>query len=212
MPHFHRRTATKVRDGRVQRKNRWTPTPNNAGGVGVSIERCRPGRGYRHVVTQDEVYDFIRLVPGWDEMSVKLNRIILDSGSSSSFGWFCRGTVALCAFPSNLIVGLSQNAYYRDADYYQRFGVDCRFQTEKQPWEPDDGDEFDGCYAVCRFTRAQARCFHLTRTLLHELGHHLDLISNRKRYCSRGEEFAERMRRELDAVVWPRYVRHFGEP
>jgi hypothetical protein len=212
MPRFHRRSATKVRDGRVQRKNRWTPTPNNVGGVGVAIERCRPGRGYRHVVTQDEVYDFIRLVPGWEEMSVRLSRIILDSGNSYRFGWFCRGVVALCAMPSDLVVGLCREAYYRDIDFYERFGVECRKRSDEEEAAGDHGEEFDGADVVCRFTRSQARCFHLTRTLLHELGHHLDLISNRKRYCSRGEEFAERMRRELNDVVWPRYVRHFGEP
>jgi hypothetical protein len=212
MPRYHSKTAMRVRNGRVRRKNRWSPTPDNFGGAGVAIERCRPGRGYRHVVSQSDVYDFVRLVPGWEQMSVSLNRIVLDAGSRYLFGWFRCGIVALCAMPSDLIVGLGKDAYYRDADFFQQCGVECRFQTPEEQAAAGDDGELSGSDVLCRFTRSQARCFHLTRTLLHELGHHLDLISNRKHRCTRGEEFAERMRRDLDQVVWPRYVRCFGEP
>jgi hypothetical protein len=58
---FNRRTATKVKDGRVQRKNRHRPT----GHEGYVLDRESPGRGFRHVVTKRDVQAFIDIIPEW---------------------------------------------------------------------------------------------------------------------------------------------------
>ena len=207
-----RKTAPRVRDGRVQRKNRWSSTPNNFGGIGVAIERRRPGSGFRHVVTQSDVFNFIQMIPRWEQLSIWLNRIILDAGSRTRFGWFRYGTVALCAMPSNLIVGISREAFYRDVDFFDRVGIPYEFQSEEQRSANAHDPELGSADVVCRFNLPQATCFHLTRTFLHELGHHVDRVSNRKGWCTRGEEFAERFGRRLEREVWRAYVSCFGEP
>src|SRR5437016_4912059 len=88
-------SVSRISDGRVQWKNNWRPTPDNFGRPQVSIERCRPGRGHRHVLRCADVYTFIHLLPAWDELSGSLNRILLAPGSETSLGWFRRGTVAV---------------------------------------------------------------------------------------------------------------------
>ena len=52
---FNRRTATKVKDGRVQRKNRHRPTGHD----GYVLDRESPGRGFRHVLSKRDVQAFI---------------------------------------------------------------------------------------------------------------------------------------------------------
>lgn len=215
-----RRTATKVRDGQTQFKNRWTTTPNNFDGVGVAIERKRPGTGFRHVLTQNDIFEFLRLVPRWNALSVGLNRIVLDHGSQDRFGWYHRGGIGLNAMESDLDVSMGREAFYRDIEFFDRVGVEYRTRRVKESWEEgmeswvyDEQDDWaNDVYAVCRFTRDQARCFHLVRTLLHELGHHLDQTTNPKRWCSRGERFAENAGRHLERTLWNSYCRRFGSP
>jgi hypothetical protein len=48
MQGMHRKTAPKVKSGRVQKKNRWAET-TRLDSVPV-VERERPGDGYRHLL------------------------------------------------------------------------------------------------------------------------------------------------------------------
>ena len=77
---FNRRSATKVKDGRVQRKNRHRPTGHD----GYVLDRDSPGRGFRHVVSKRDVQAFIDIVPDWDRFSERLERIVL---ASHDDGW-----------------------------------------------------------------------------------------------------------------------------
>ncbi len=70
---FNRRTATKVKDGRVQRKNRHRPT----GHEGYALDRESPGRGFHHVVSKRDVQAFIDIIPEWCRFSERLERIVL---------------------------------------------------------------------------------------------------------------------------------------
>ena len=200
-----RKTTPKVVDGKVRRKNRWRPSTSYLGDRRVSIERRRPGYDYRHVVTQDEVYSFLQIVPDWDQLARRLDKIILDEGSEYRSGWFARGKIAICAFPRDMAVGFDKTFFYRDIDFFDRLNVPYRFADESEEDEPNHE-------VTCIFNRATARCYVLMRTLLHELGHHVDLITNRKRRCSRGEDFAEEFGRKLEQQMWGDYVRVFRNP
>src|SRR5262245_20750625 len=63
-----RKTAPRVRDGRVQRKNRWARTRDaDAGllaGSELALEERAPGVGRHHVITQLDVRRFLRCLPG----------------------------------------------------------------------------------------------------------------------------------------------------
>jgi hypothetical protein len=210
------KTAPRVRDGRVQHKNNWHPTPDNFGLRQVSIERCRPGRGYRHVLRCSDVYTFVGLLPVWDQLSTRLNQILLAPGSPIRLGWFRRGIVAVCAMPHNLVVEFDRECFLTDVDFFDRVGVPYRFyspvpDSDEESWREVSQDE-DWSRADCQFTTATARCFQLLRVLTHEFGHHHDRITNPKGWCSRGEDFAERYGQQLEAKVWPRYLEMFGDP
>jgi hypothetical protein len=191
------KTAPQVRDGRVQRKNNWRPTPDYFGEPQVDISRLRPGTGFRHFVRCSDVYSFVHLLPDWGKLRTRLNQILLIAGSNSIFGWHRPGKVAICALPRDGEIRYYKDFFQRDAAFLDRLGV---------PYE------FDGAEALCRFTPETARCFQLLRVLVHELGHHYDRITNPKGWSSRGEEFAYRYERDREEVVWGRYLEVFGDP
>ena len=164
------------------------------------------------MVTQSDVFNFIRMIRRWETLSIWLNRIVLDTGSRTRFGWFRYGTVALCTMPANLVVGIQREWFYRDIDSFDRVGIPYERQSDDQRSANAHDPELAHADFVCRFTLSQAKCFHLTRTLLHELGHHADRVSNRKGWCSRGEDFAERFGRRLERDVWQAYINLFGKP
>jgi hypothetical protein len=60
----------KVREGRVQRKNRWARTPNylTHDMPTLVIDRKNPGPGYRHLATKEELRRFLALLPNWEEL------------------------------------------------------------------------------------------------------------------------------------------------
>lgn len=219
MRRSHRKTTPKVVDGRVQRKHRNCGGPSYVGDRRVAIERRKPGYEYRHVVTQNEVYAFIQIVPDWEALTRGLGKIILDEGSDARSGWFSRGVIALCAFPRDLRVEFDEPYFYRDLDFFRRLAVPHTFVSPPEPDEDDLMGQLRQTFeppeprqVICQFSKSSARCYVLMRTLLHELGHHLDLATNRKRWCSRGEEFAERIGRELERRTWANYCRRFGNP
>ena len=71
MKRTQRKTAPKVRDGKVQKKNRHTPTPtywNTKQRIPV-IDKERPGRGFKHYLRKEHLTRFIQMLPDWDELS-----------------------------------------------------------------------------------------------------------------------------------------------
>jgi hypothetical protein len=78
----NRRTATKVRSGRVQ-KNNWTPDRHDFHALAqdeIRLVRNDPGVGHRHVLSIPQLRRFIGLLPDWDEVAIGLDAIVLDAG------------------------------------------------------------------------------------------------------------------------------------
>lgn len=99
-----RKTSPRVIGGKVQRKNRWTSTPsywNRRQPVPV-IDRREPGRGYRHLILQRDVFAFIELLPDWEELSLGLDAVVLAQGNRSCYGWHNDGVIGLCAWNREL--------------------------------------------------------------------------------------------------------------
>jgi len=194
----NRRTATKVRSGMVQRKNRVIESPSvyNSGDSGLIIERRRPGAGYRHLLRKSEIERFISIVPDWDELSNGLRAIVLDEGDDRCMGWHRPGIVAVCAWERDLWMTVSGEFLRDHRETLMRLGV----AHEKQNNEN-----------LCNFTVGQARAFQLMHILLHEIGHHHDRMSTRTRKrASRGEGYSEAFAFEQERVIWDQYERQFG--
>ncbi len=198
---FHRKTTPKVVGGKPQRKNRWRETPNyhnTAQDIPV-IDRQRPGSGYKHLLMKRDVVRFIALLPDWDELSKGLDAIVLAPGDWTTDGWHRPGIVAVCAWERELWREVCSWYYIQHKRIFKQIGVPCS-QTA-------DGD------FLCKFTESTARAYQLLHVLLHELGHHHDrMTTKRKQQASRGEAYAERYANRYASMTWERYWEEFGLP
>jgi hypothetical protein len=198
MRSINRKTSPKVIGGSVQKKNNWTATAdyyNTEQSLPV-IDRQRPGKGFRHLLKQKDIYDFISTLPDWRELSVGLNAIVLAPGRSDVWGYHCRGVVHVCAWDENIWVKMSTEGYQAERFYLEKLYVPC---------EPvDDG-------VLCKFTEETARAHQLLATLLHELGHHHDRMTTKlKRWSARGETYAEEYAKTYANQIWTKYQAIFG--
>jgi hypothetical protein len=196
---FNRRTATKVKDGRVHRKNRHRPTGHD----GYVLDRESPGRGFRHAVTKQDVQAFIDIVPGWDQFSERLERIVLASRSDGCDGaheFYHReetGAIFLHAWRDDLWTDLTTSYFDVHQPIFEKLGVSY--------------DRLKDC-VTCRFTEGQARAFMLLHVFMHEIGHHYDRIHQKHSDSSKGEDYAERFATSRFEQLFPAYVRVFGHP
>jgi hypothetical protein len=194
-----RRQTPGVKRGQVQKKNSWTqstdyyyaPKPHE-----VVLDRKRPGEGYKHVLTRQDLYTFISLLPDWDSLAVGLNAIVLDAEWKGADGWHSPGVVAVCAWPAGLWSELTPD-YYRDhAAFFEKLGVPCELLPSGDYW--------------CKFDEATVHAYQLLHILLHELGHHHDRMTTRTRRNScRGETFAENYAWEHGEAIWQSYLKAF---
>jgi hypothetical protein len=196
---FNRRTATKVKDGRVQRKNHHRPT----GHEGYVLDRESPGRGFCHVVSKRDVQAFVEIVPGWDRFSERLERIVLAAPGDhcdGAYEFFHReetGAVYLHAWREDLWTDLTVPYF----DHHQHIFDTLAVSYDRQ----------EDC-VTCRFTGAQARAFMLLHIFMHEVGHHYDRIHQKHLGSSKGEDYAERFATSRFDQLFPAYVRVFGHP
>src|SRR5215204_5728629 len=189
---FNRRTATKVKDGRVQRKNRHRPT----GHEGYVLDRESPGRGFRHVVSKRDVQAFIDIIPDWHRFSERLERIVLASRCDNLDGaheFYHReetGAIFLHAWHDDLWTEISASYFDAHEQIFERLGVSYDRLDER---------------VACRFTEPQARAFLLLHVFMHELGHHYDRIHQKHLGSTKGEDYAERFATSRFAQLFPLY-------
>jgi hypothetical protein len=196
---FNRRTATKVKGGRVQRKNRHRPTGHD----GYALDRESPGRGHCHVVSKKDVQAFIDIIPEWHRFSERLERIVLakcNDGLDGAHEFYYReetGAIFLQSWRDDLWIELTSDYFDAHQTIFEQLGVSYdRLSTA----------------VMCRFTEAQARAFMLLHVFLHELGHHYDRIHQKHLYSTKGEDYAERFATSRFEHLFPEYVRVFSQP
>ena len=195
-----RKTGTKVRNGKVTRKNR-TDLSRHYSQVRQDepvIDRLRPGAGYKHFLTIADIKRFIRILPDWDELSKGLDAIVLAEGGGA-MGWYWDGIVAVCAWDREFVVDWDSMFVERHESILERLGVECKLI-------PDDSD---GTW--CYFDERSIKGFQLMHILLHELGHHHDRMTTKSKVRSaRGESYAECYALKYADRLWDAYFREFG--
>ena len=200
MRRSQRKTGTKVRDGKVTRKNR-TELSNHYSQVRQSetvIDRLRPGEGYRHYLTIADVKQFITILPDWSDLSVGLDAIVLAEGGDA-MGWHWDGVVAICAWEREYSIDWDTSFVAEHSPILDRLGVERELVD----------DDPDGTW--CHFDDASIKGFQLMHILLHELGHHHDRMTTRSRASSaRGEDFAESYAMRYADKLWDAYFREFN--
>jgi len=198
MRHINRKATPKVVDGQVQKKNdpERSPSYYDTPPPALTVDRQRPGKGYRHLLMQRDIETFIALLPEWAELSRGLNAIVLAPGARSLNGWHTAGVVGVCAWEEDLWIDYAIVHYEDHKAIFDRLGV------RSHPVENG---------VMCEFTEAQARAYQLLHILLHELGHHHDRMTTKsKAQASRGEPYAEAYALRHEAVIWGRYQEAFG--
>ena len=199
MKNYVRRGALRVRGGKVQHKNRHQLTPHymNYKQATLVIDRIRPGRGYRHVLRKSEVERFIALIPDWERLSNGLDAIVLDRGSVDLLGWYGCGVVAICAWDRDHTGGWTHEFVEEHRGILDRLGVPV---TEES-----------ASYCNLAWTDQTIKGFQLMHILLHELGHHNDMMTTKSQVRpSRGEPFAEDFANSHATGLWDTYFDTFG--
>src|SRR5262249_26227754 len=211
---YHRRTAPKVIDGKVQRQNNWRfSQPDYTATHQINIEPSKPRPGYRHLVSPTDVSAFLALLPDWRELSIGLQRVVL-SADTSCFGWHRPGTVAVCAWPAELDYVFTPAFYHDHAAIFRRVDVPCHpvvlphgatcpnclATLDERDWEVcyfckgsladayrDAAPDAPNVRYLAAFTESSAQAFLLVHVLVHELGHHHDrMTSPGQRNVTRG--------------------------
>lgn len=198
MRNVNRKTSPRVIGGLVQKKNNWVLTSDyyNTEQRLPVIDRKRPGKGFRHLLKQKDIHDFISILPDWNELSVGLNAIVLDEGSWEMFGYHVPGVVHICAWDENIWTELSKEAFEQEREILDQLRVPCE--------EIEDG-------LLCKFTEETARAHQLLATLLHELGHHHDRLTTKSKLrAGRGELYAETYAKAYAERIWVDYQDVYG--
>lgn len=173
------------------------------------MDRQRPGQGYRHLLTKQQVYQFIDILPDWGELSRGLNAVVLAPGDESAMGWHRPGVVAVCAWDADLECEWDTEFLEPHQDVLLRLGV-----PKESIYHTLEDEQFarpDPLAQLCRFTERSARGFQLMHVFLHELGHHHDRMTTRsRRRASRGESYAEQYAIRYGEQIWESYFKVFG--
>jgi hypothetical protein len=215
---MNRRSAMKVRNGRVLKKNSWRLDRGDYRALtqaAIRLDRRRPPDGYRHLITIAQLRRFIALLPDWEELAVGLDAIVLDSADDCA-GWCGPGVVAICAWQRELWDWWSADMVQEHRPILDVLEVECvpiEQSVEHQEFVEDLaalGFQVRRRLAdtELRFTEPQARAYQLLHILPHELGHHHDRItSHRGRRAGRGEPYAEAYANRVLDEIWPSYAR-----
>jgi len=198
MRYLNRKSDPKVIGGLVQKKNNWAETPNyySTDQMLPTIDRRRPGKGFRHLLKRKDIEAFIGILPDWDDLSVGLNAIVLAPGDPNIFGYHTRGVVHVCAWQEQVWIELSHDGFEVERPILEKLRVPSQVKKNK---------------VVCKFNEGTARAHQLLATFLHELGHHHDRMTTRAKISTgRGESYAEDYARRYAERIWMRYQEVFG--
>lgn len=186
---IQRKTTPKVKDGKVQKKNRHNLTPsywNTKQRIPV-LDKEKPGQAHKHYLKKEHIAKFIQLLPDWDELAKDLQAIVLAEGGCED-GWFSEGVIGICAWPRDPRI-IMDASYVKDHEaIFDRLGVKIE----------DQGNHFAGY-----FSESQIIAFQLLHIFLHELGHHHDRNS-----CDR-EKYAEEYAKKHEPNIWKDYIKVF---
>ena len=195
---IHSKTNPRVRDGKVQRKNRTALTThyNNTELDGTVVHRERPGVGYRHVLRKRDVECFLALLPDWSELARDLDAVILAPGEDDCLGWYGWRIAAVCAWERELAGECSVAFVSEHEAVLERLEVPVEKRRRGSRW--------------VGWTERSVRDFQLLHVLLHELGHHHDRMTTASQLrAARGEDYAESYALRHAEEIWARYGRVF---
>lgn len=196
---MNRKTTPRVKDGRVQKKNRHELTPNywNTRQDTLQVDIEPPGKGYKHFLKKRDIVAFLEILPHWEEIAIEFDAILLARADGRTNGWYINGVVGICAWDKNMTCFFSKNYFNDHKELFDR--LELRYEEKKQG-------------VLCHFTERQIKAYQLLHILLHEIGHHHDRINTRSRAAlPNGEAYAESYAFRHEKLIWNRYFDTFGK-
>lgn len=194
---FARRTATKIKKGKVQNKNRNTKTPNywNTYQDDIQIDIEDPGKGYKHFVKKRDIILFLGILPNREEIDIEFDAILLARGENDVDGWYNNGIIAICAWEKEMTREYNLEYFEAHKAIFDKLYVKYEFKKS---------------YVRCDFTENQIKAYLLLHIFLHELGHHHDRVNTKsKKKCARGEKYAESYAFKYENIIWNKYFELF---
>lgn len=195
---MNRKTTPKVKDGRVQKKNRHDLTPNywNTRQNILQIDIEDPGKGYKHFLKKRDITKFLELLPHWEEIELEFDAILLAEGDGGCDGWYSNGVVGICAWDKNMTTFANRNYFDDHKELFDRLSLKYEIKT-------------DG--VICHFREHQIKAYQLLHILLHEIGHHHDRINTKsRRSIPNGEKYAESYAFKYEKIIWNKYFDVFS--
>ena len=193
----HRKTTPKVKNGKVQKKNRHDLTPNywNTRQEELQLDVEKPGKGYKHFLKKRDIIKFLQILPNWEELNIELDAIILARGGDAD-GWYNNGVLAICAWEKDKTVSMNKEYFAEHKEIFIRLKVQYEIKSSS---------------VICHFTENQIIAYQLLHILLHELGHHHDRISTKTKIDNgpRGENYAESYALKYEKIIWNRFFENF---
>jgi len=192
-----RKTTPKVKNGRVQKKNRHDLTPNywNARQDELQLDIEKPGKGYKHFLKKRDILKFLNILPNWEELNIELDAVILATGGGAD-GWYSNGVLAICAWEKDKTVSLNKQYFNEHRTIFERLNLNYEIKSSR---------------VICYFSEEQIIAYQLLHVFLHELGHHHDRISTKERIdnAPRGEKYAEDYALKYEKIIWNRFFEEF---
>jgi hypothetical protein len=192
-----RKTTPKVKDGRVQKKNRHDITPNywNTRQDELQLDTEKPGKGFKHFLKKRDIVKFLQILPNWEELNIELDAIILAEGGGSD-GWYSNGVLAICAWEKDKSVTLNKDYFNDHKDIFERLKLEYEIKSSG---------------VICQFNEKQIIAYQLLHIFLHELGHHHDRVSTKEKIdnAPRGERYAEDYALKYERIIWNRFFEEF---
>lgn len=193
---FARRTATRIKKGTVQKKNRHTKTPNywNTYQDEIQIDIESPGKGYKHFLKKRDIKQFLEILPNREEIDIEFDAVLLARGGFNIDGWYQNGVVCICAWEKEKIQEYTLKHFDAHKKLFDR--LDVKYTIMKD-------------FVICDFTENQIKAYQLLHIFLHELGHHHDRINTKTRKIARGENYAESYALKYEEIIWNKYFEYF---
>ncbi len=147
---FARRTATKIRNGRVSNKNRNEKTPNywNTRQSEIQIDIQKPGKGYKHFLKKRDLIQFWNILPDKEKIGIELDAIILAEGNNMCDGWYQNGVICICAWEKEMSREMNYKYFEDHKDLFERLEVKYILKKDS---------------VVCDFNENQIKAFQLLR-------------------------------------------------
>ena len=200
-----RKTTPKVKDGRVQRKNRTDESEYLAlvEGRTFSVIKHRAKDGYHHALRLPEVYRFVELIPDWPTMSKGLSALGLDaygSDEQTDTGYAPRSyrSIWMRPFPNSMQTIWPRDFYDAHAEFIDCLGPDIV------------AGQNAGAITVF-WTSGQAKAWQLLHLFLYDLNVHAQFMkSGQKVRSPHDNETAEAYAFKTAQLLLPKYEKVIG--